>query len=139
MDDQDRFAELQLLLTQARHHVQNAENADLVMERKLRMKLEQQLADEKRKRDEMVEEQVQLREKTNPNQSNLVRKQTASNSSIHKIILQSKNQLCISARAHCHHLEVLYADTDEEILKYKIANHFVHRNQQSDTFSDKIL
>ena len=69
MDDQDRFSELQMLLAQARHHVQNAENTDLVMERKLRAKLELQLAEEKSKRDEMVEQEVKLREKTtsNPN------------------------------------------------------------------------
>lgn len=72
MDDHDRFTELQILLAQARHHVQNAENSDLVMERKLRIKLEQQLADEKSKRDELVEQQVQLREKSHPNPSSLV-------------------------------------------------------------------
>ena len=75
MDDQDRFAELHLLLAQARHHVQNAENSDLMMERKLRLKLEQQLAEEKSKRDELVEEQVQMREKNNPAMSNMVRRQ----------------------------------------------------------------
>ena len=67
MDDQDRFSELQMLLAQARHHVQNAENTDLVMERKLRAKLELQLAEEKSKRDEMVEQEVKLREKTTSN------------------------------------------------------------------------
>ena len=72
MDEQERYAELHSLLAQARHHVQNAENSDLLVERKLRMKLEQQLAEEKSKRDELVEEQVQLREKANPNISNMV-------------------------------------------------------------------
>lgn len=68
MDDQERFAELQLLLAQARHHVQNAENTDLAVERKLRAKLEQQLAEEKNKREEL-EQRVQMREK-NPSTNN---------------------------------------------------------------------
>jgi len=63
-EDHDRFAELQALLAQARHHVQNADSSDLAMERRLRAKLEQQLAEEKAKREELVEQQIQLREKT---------------------------------------------------------------------------
>lgn len=72
MDDQDRFSELQMLLAQARHHVQNAENTDLVMERKLRAKLEIQLAEEKSKREELVEQEVRLRDKSTAN-PNMVR------------------------------------------------------------------
>lgn len=70
----DKFSELQLLLAQARYHVQNAESADLVSERRLRVKLEQQLADERAKRDEIIEQQVQLRDKhtANTNAGNMV-------------------------------------------------------------------
>lgn len=74
-DDADKFSELQLLLAQARHHVQNANNADLVSERRLRAKLEQQLAEERAQREEIIEQQVQLRDKTSISMShgNLVR------------------------------------------------------------------
>lgn len=72
MDDQDRFTELQLLLAQARHHVQNAENTDLASERKLRVKLELQLASEKEKREEIIEHEVKLREKTSSDNSHMV-------------------------------------------------------------------
>lgn len=63
-----------MLLAQARYHVQNAENSDLANERRMRSKLEQQLAEERAKREELIEQQVQLREKTNltTNNGNMV-------------------------------------------------------------------
>lgn len=64
MDDADRFSELQQLLAQARYHVQNAENAELVTEHKYRVKLEHQFSNESSQNGD-EEKNVKLREKTN--------------------------------------------------------------------------